>query len=108
MGLLTIIRKQRLKEKELRVLILGLDNGGKTTILKKLNGEDIYEVSPTLGKFIVACFLILVSFFREYKSSYGAPFLVWIVPMSIVVKAIHHRPHRNRCVHRTPPEFRFY
>ncbi|VDN60538.1 unnamed protein product [Dracunculus medinensis] len=49
MGLLTIIRKQRLKEKELRVLILGLDNGGKTTILKKLNGEDIYEVSPTLG-----------------------------------------------------------
>jgi hypothetical protein len=29
--------------------IRGLDNAGKTTILKKLNGEDIMSVSPTLG-----------------------------------------------------------
>jgi len=27
----------------------GLDNAGKTTILKRLNGEDIMAVSPTLG-----------------------------------------------------------
>jgi hypothetical protein len=27
----------------------GLDNAGKTTILKQLNGEDIKTVSPTLG-----------------------------------------------------------
>jgi ABC-type molybdenum transport system ATPase subunit/photorepair protein PhrA len=27
----------------------GLDNAGKTTILKKLNGDDIKSVSPTLG-----------------------------------------------------------
>lgn len=27
----------------------GLDNAGKTTILKRLNGEDIMTVSPTLG-----------------------------------------------------------
>ncbi|KAF9268393.1 ARF/SAR superfamily [Marasmius fiardii PR-910] len=49
MGLLTIIRKNRMKEKEMRILFLGLDNAGKTTILKKLNGEDILSVSPTLG-----------------------------------------------------------
>ncbi|KXN74381.1 ADP-ribosylation factor-like 2-like protein [Conidiobolus coronatus NRRL 28638] len=49
MGLLTIIRKQKLKEKQMRVLILGLDNAGKTTIVKKLKGEDISEISPTLG-----------------------------------------------------------
>ncbi|KAH8985878.1 GTP-binding protein [Lactarius akahatsu] len=49
MGLLTIIRKNRRREKEMRVLFLGLDNAGKTTILKKLNGEDITGVSPTLG-----------------------------------------------------------
>ncbi|KAI9510036.1 GTP-binding protein [Russula earlei] len=49
MGLLTIIRKNRLKEKEMRLLFLGLDNAGKTTILKKLNDEDITSVSPTLG-----------------------------------------------------------
>lgn len=28
---------------------LGLDNAGKTTILKKFNGEDITEIAPTLG-----------------------------------------------------------
>jgi len=27
----------------------GLDNAGKTTIVKRLNGEDITTVSPTLG-----------------------------------------------------------
>ncbi|KAF8628159.1 hypothetical protein AX17_006029 [Amanita inopinata Kibby_2008] len=49
MGLLTIIRKNREKEREMRILFLGLDNAGKTTILKKLNGEDVRNVSPTLG-----------------------------------------------------------
>ncbi|KZT13174.1 ARF/SAR superfamily [Laetiporus sulphureus 93-53] len=49
MGLFTIIRKNRQKEKEMRILFLGLDNAGKTTILKKLNGEDISGISPTLG-----------------------------------------------------------
>ena len=27
----------------------GLDNAGKTTILKRFNGEDINTISPTLG-----------------------------------------------------------
>ena len=49
MGLLTILKKIKQKEKEVRVLILGLDNAGKTTILKKFNGEDIDTISPTLG-----------------------------------------------------------
>ncbi|GAA6056599.1 hypothetical protein JCM3770_006660 [Rhodotorula araucariae] len=49
MGLLTIIRKARLKERQVRVLMLGLDNAGKTTICKAILGEDVDEVSPTLG-----------------------------------------------------------
>jgi polyphosphate kinase 2 (PPK2 family) len=44
MGLLTILKKVKQKEQELRILILGLDNAGKTTILKKFNGEDVHEV----------------------------------------------------------------
>ena len=31
------------------VYLRGLDNAGKTTILKKFNGEDISTISPTLG-----------------------------------------------------------
>ncbi|VDP13659.1 unnamed protein product, partial [Soboliphyme baturini] len=49
MGFLTIIRKMKQKENEMRIVVLGLDNAGKTTILKKLNGEDTDSVSPTLG-----------------------------------------------------------
>jgi ADP-ribosylation factor-like protein 2 len=44
MGLLTILKKVKQKEQELRILILGLDNAGKTTILKKFNGEDVHQV----------------------------------------------------------------
>ncbi|KIR25079.1 ADP-ribosylation factor-like 2 [Cryptococcus deuterogattii 99/473] len=49
MGLLTIVRKNKAKSKEMRVLFLGLDNAGKTTILKKLNNESTSDISPTLG-----------------------------------------------------------
>ena len=49
MGLLTILKKVKQKEKEMRLLMLGLDNAGKTTVVKKFNGEDIDLISPTLG-----------------------------------------------------------
>ncbi|XP_016102225.1 ADP-ribosylation factor-like protein 2 isoform X2 [Sinocyclocheilus grahami] len=49
MGLLTILKKMKHKEREMRLLMLGLDNAGKTTILKKFNGEDVSMISPTLG-----------------------------------------------------------
>lgn len=66
--MLSILRKSRLKDKEMRILMLyamafkanlvkhrcltfssGLDNAGKTTIVKKIMHEDINDVSPTLG-----------------------------------------------------------
>lgn len=31
------------------VFCRGLDNAGKTTVLKKINGEDTSTISPTLG-----------------------------------------------------------
>lgn len=37
------------KEKEIRILILGLDSAGKTTILRKFCGESTDTVEPTLG-----------------------------------------------------------
>ncbi|RSH81286.1 uncharacterized protein EHS24_008728 [Apiotrichum porosum] len=47
--LLTIIRKNKARAREMRVLFLGLDNAGKTTILKRVTGGDVSSVSPTLG-----------------------------------------------------------
>ncbi|KAJ9459224.1 ADP-ribosylation factor-like protein 3 [Diplonema papillatum] len=49
MGLLSLLRKMKRSEKEPRVLILGLDNAGKTTIVKKLSDEDISQICPTQG-----------------------------------------------------------
>lgn len=47
--MLSILRKAQLKDKEMRVLMLGLDNAGKTTIVKHIMEEDVNTVSPTLG-----------------------------------------------------------
>ena len=33
--------------RQARILVLGLDNAGKTTILKKLSEEDITTITPT-------------------------------------------------------------
>ena len=80
MGLLTVIKKVKAKEREMRILMVyvplsllvkvavrppacapsrapprlvaarsGLDNAGKTTVVKRLNGEDTSSISPTLG-----------------------------------------------------------
>ena len=93
MGLLTILKKVKQRERELRILILGLDNAGKTTgefcrhfdglvvihslplnsrqlmhqgktellskskiythhvsaVMKRVSGENIQEISPTVG-----------------------------------------------------------
>ena len=48
-GLLKILRGLRKSEKEARILVLGLDNSGKTTILKALSDEDTENIAPTQG-----------------------------------------------------------
>ncbi|KAJ9654410.1 ADP-ribosylation factor-like protein 2 [Neophaeococcomyces mojaviensis] len=59
--MLSILRKARLKDKEMRILMLGLDNAGKTTIVKRIMNEDVNTVSPTLG------FIIKTIDFQGYK-----------------------------------------
>uniref|UniRef100_A0A9J8ANB1 ADP-ribosylation factor-like protein 3 n=3 Tax=Cyprinus carpio TaxID=7962 RepID=A0A9J8ANB1_CYPCA len=50
MGLLSILRKLKsTPDQEVRILLLGLDNGGKTTLLKQLASEDITHITPTQG-----------------------------------------------------------
>ena len=49
-GLLSLLRKLRpAQEREVRLLLLGLDNAGKTTLLKGLASEDIAQITPTQG-----------------------------------------------------------
>ncbi|PVH86987.1 ARF/SAR superfamily [Cadophora sp. DSE1049] len=59
--MLSILRKARLKDKEMRILMLGLDNAGKTTIVKRIMNEDVNTVSPTLG------FIIKTIDYKGYK-----------------------------------------
>ena len=48
-GLFGILSSLRKEKKETRLLMLGLDNSGKTTILKSLANEEIKTISPTQG-----------------------------------------------------------
>ncbi|XP_025007432.1 ADP-ribosylation factor-like protein 3 isoform X1 [Gallus gallus] len=49
-GLLSILRKLKsTPDQEVRILLLGLDNAGKTTLLKQLASEDISHITPTQG-----------------------------------------------------------
>jgi len=43
------LRNLKKDDAEMRILMLGLDNSGKTTALKKLAGEDIQSITPTQG-----------------------------------------------------------
>ena len=53
MGLYTILKKRRLKDRQLRILFLGLDAAGKSSIVARLlsphEPEALKEISPTLG-----------------------------------------------------------
>lgn len=49
MGLLRLLQQMRRSTNECRILLLGLDNAGKTTILRKLCNEDPTTTSPTRG-----------------------------------------------------------
>ncbi|XP_005169621.1 ADP ribosylation factor like GTPase 3, like 2 isoform X1 [Danio rerio] len=49
-GLLSVMQKLKgSSELELRILLLGLDNAGKTTLLKSLASEDVNTITPTQG-----------------------------------------------------------
>ncbi|SCU87166.1 LADA_0E02410g1_1 [Lachancea dasiensis] len=53
MGLLSIIKKQKLKDRECRCLVLGLDNSGKSTvvdwILATYKNRPRQSITPTVG-----------------------------------------------------------
>jgi ADP-ribosylation factor-like protein 3 len=86
-----MLKKMKGTDTEARVLVLGLDNAGKTTILKKLSDEDPEDICPTQGfniKSITHCgFKIAVwdiggqKAIRQYWSQYyaGTDVLIYVV-----------------------------
>ena len=49
MGLLELLKSMKKTDEEAKLLILGLDNAGKTTILKNLSQEESTDTTPTQG-----------------------------------------------------------
>ena len=57
MGLLTILKKLREEEREMRILMLGLDGAGKTTVVRKLLHKDVNVIEVTI-KFCALFYII--------------------------------------------------
>ena len=49
MGLLDLLKKLRKNDREAKLLVLGFDNAGKTTLLKQLSQESPEGTEPTKG-----------------------------------------------------------
>ena len=49
MGLLSHLKQLKKNSKEKKLLVLGLDNSGKTTILRSISEENIKNIKPTEG-----------------------------------------------------------
>ena len=49
MGLLNLLRNLKRDDKQAKIIVLGLDNSGKTTIIKALSQEDVSTIMPTQG-----------------------------------------------------------
>ena len=63
MGALASVFKGLFGKKEMRILMVGLDAAGKTTILYKLKLGEIVTTIPTIGN--VICFCSLPSNFKR-------------------------------------------
>ncbi|GJN41272.1 hypothetical protein PR202_gn00620 [Eleusine coracana subsp. coracana] len=89
MGLLSIIKKIKRKEKEMRILMVGLDNSGKTTIVLKINGEDTSVISPTLGFNIKT-----IKYHKSVPRSFSSCFESCLAPV-YNVRCLRFRVHYN-------------
>lgn len=49
MSLLELLKNYKKTGKEAKILLLGLDNAGKTTLLKQISNEQINSIEPTKG-----------------------------------------------------------
>lgn len=56
-------------KKEMRILMVGLDAAGKTTILYKLKLGEIVTTIPTIGT--LSCYEVEFSFFRSFLLDLG-------------------------------------
>lgn len=54
-------------KKEMRILMVGLDAAGKTTILYKLKLGEIVTTIPTIGECLFVCF----SNYNQFRSLFG-------------------------------------
>ena len=64
-----MLRKLRKDEKEARIVVLGLDNAGKTTIIKSLSDESLQNITPTQGFNVKALVLISILSYPRIRST---------------------------------------
>ncbi|TWW54971.1 ADP-ribosylation factor-like protein 3 [Takifugu flavidus] len=77
-GLLSVIEKLKgTTEKEVRIVLLGLDNAGKTTLLKSLASEDVNTITPTQVMGFTFNMFCGIGFNIKSVASHGMKLNVW-------------------------------
>ena len=93
------------------MLVVGLDNAGKTTVVKKMNGEDVSKIAPTFGFNISSLHLksfrlnvwdvggqkTLRTFWRNYFEKTDA--LVWVVDSADVARLLDCKEELEKVLH---------
>lgn len=46
MSLVELLKNYKKTDKEAKILVLGLDNAGKTTLLRQISNEEINTIEP--------------------------------------------------------------
>ena len=69
-GAFSSLERMMFAEKDMRILMVGLDAGGKTTVLYKLKLGEVVSTIPTIGMYLLPIYQILyVSFLIHPTSS---------------------------------------
>ena len=63
------ILKRLFPNREIRILMLGLDNAGKTTILYKIKMGKVVRTIPTIGKYSFIVLLLYCLIVCKFKYS---------------------------------------
>lgn len=93
MGNISSLFKGLFGKKEMRILMVGLDAAGKTTILYKLKLGEIVTTIPTIGKFCLPLYQTL----HDDVEKYAYIEMYCSESLALILRQFFHVTYRFQC-----------